>query len=80
MTVWIGEDGLDNNSVAFWKQFFGPDAQSFVGNRDDFPVDVLFSILVATAPVDVALSFSLPRPVRRLAFFRAVGSLLTSAA
>jgi len=40
------------------EQFLGPDSKSFVYNRNDLPVDVLFSILVTTAPVDVTLAVS----------------------
>ena len=40
------------------EQFLGPDFKSFVYNRNDLPVDVLFSIFVTTAPVDVTLPVS----------------------
>ena len=57
MIMRIGEDGFDDDSESGWKEFFGADAQAFVGNWDDFPIDVLLTILESPAPVHVALSF-----------------------
>ena len=34
------------------------DSKTFVSNGDDFPIDVLFSTFVTTAPVDVKLAVS----------------------
>ena len=49
---------------------------SFVGNRDNFPVNVLFSILKFVAPVLVALAGG---PVCHLTDFHAVGPPLVPA-
>ena len=69
---------FDNDFQSSRQQFLGSDAESFVWNGDDLPVDVLFSTLVTTAPVDVALAVSLDGPVGSLTLFRAVGPLLAT--
>ena len=58
MTIWRVEYRFDNDFQSSGNQLLGSDAESFVYDGDDFPVDVLFSVLVTTAPVDVTLSVS----------------------
>ena len=70
MTIWISEDRFHNDSGSSWKESFGYNSKSLVGNWDNFPVNVLFSILKFAAPVLVALAGG---PVCYLAGFRAVG-------
>ncbi len=78
MSSWRCEQRFDNNFETSRNQFLGSDAESFVGNGDDLPVDVLFSTFVTTAPVDVTLSVSLDRPVLDLTVFRAVSPLFAT--
>jgi len=71
MTIWISVDRFNNDSESSWKEFFSYNSKPpFVGNWDNFPVNVLFSILKFAAPVLVALSGG---PVCYLAGSRAVG-------
>ena len=76
MTIWISEDRFHNDSESSWKESFGYDSKTFVGNWDNFPVNALFSILKFAAPVLVALARG---PVCHLAGFRAVGPFLAPA-
>ncbi len=73
-----GENWFDNHFHARRNNFLGPNSESFVWNGDDFPVDVLFSTLVFSAPVDVTLAISSAGPVSRLTFFGAVSPLLAT--
>ena len=63
MIAWIGKDRLDDDAVASWKEFLCDNAETFVGNRDDFPVDVFFTVVVDAAPVFVTLSGTRVFPV-----------------
>ena len=76
MIIWREENWFDNDFEPSRNQFFGSQSQSFVWDGDDLPVDVLFTTLVTSAPVDVTLTVSLNRPVGPLALFRAVSPLL----
>ena len=58
MIIWGRENGFDDDFHASGNQFLGSDSESFVWNGDDLPVDVLFSVLVTPAPVDVTLPIS----------------------
>jgi len=73
MTIRISVDWLNNDSKSSWKESFGYDSKSFVGNWDNFPINVLFSILKFAAPVLMALASG---PVCYLTSFGAVGSPL----
>ena len=68
---------FDDDFQSSRNQFLG--SESLVWNGDDLPIDVLFSALVNTAPVDVTLPVSLDRPVGSLALFGAVSPLLATA-
>ena len=78
MTIWRRENWFDNDFQSSRNQFLGSDSESFVWNGDDLPVDVLFSTLVTTAPVDVTLPVSFDGPVGSLTFFGAVSPLLAT--
>jgi len=80
MVKWRGENWFDDDFQSSGNQFLGSDSESFVGNGDDFPIDVFFSTLVTTAPVDVTLSVSFAGPVLDLTLFGAVSSLLAATA
>ena len=67
MIMRIGEDGFDDDPESGWKKFFGADAQTFVGNGDDFPINVFFTVIVDSAPVGMSLSGTRAGPVRFLA-------------
>lgn len=75
----IGDCRFDDDSKSGWNEIaWLYNAQSFVGNRNNFPVDVLFSVLVMAAPVLVTFSRSGDSPVGNLALSGAVSSLLTA--
>ena len=80
MVGWIRKCWFDDDAVTGWKQFFNDNAETFVGNRDDFPVYVFFSVNVNAAPVFVTLPRARDFPIGNLAFFRAVSPLLAAAA
>ena len=75
----IGENGFDYDPRSDRNQSLCSHAQSFVGDRNNFPVNVLFSVLVAAAPVLMALSRSSDFPVGNLALSGAVGPLFAAA-
>ncbi len=79
MAVRISKDGLDDDPVTDRKKPLGSDSKTFIGNRNDLPVNVLFAVLVKAAPVLVALFGAIDGPVSCLAFFRAVSPLPTLA-
>ena len=79
MVVWIRKCWFDDDAVTGWKKFFSNNAETFVGNRDDFPVDIFFSMIVNAAPVFMTLSGTRDFPVGNLAFLRAVGPFLAAA-
>ena len=58
MVSWRNEYWFDDDFQSSRNQFLGSDSESFVWNGDDLPVDVLFSVLVTPAPVDVTLPIS----------------------
>ena len=78
MVVWIRKCWFDDDAVTGWKKFFSNNAETFVGNRDDFPVDIFFSMIVNAAPVFMTLSRASDFPVCNLAFLGAVGPLLAA--
>jgi len=63
MLVRIGENGFDNDSGTSWKESLSNYSKAFIGNWNDFPVDVFFSVFVETAPVFVPLTDALDGPV-----------------
>ena len=79
MIIWRKENWFYDDLHSCRNHFLGPDSKSFVYNRDDLPVDVLFSTFVTTAPVDVTLAVSFARPVGSLTLFGAVSPLLATA-
>ena len=74
----VPEDGFDDDSESSRNESFGNYSQAFVGNRNNFPVDVLFSMFITTAPVFVTLSSASGFPISNLALLRAVSSFLAS--
>ncbi len=74
--MWRCKYRLDDDFHASRKQVLGSDSKSFVGNWDDLSVDVLFSTLVTTAPVEVTLSVSFAWPVGLLTFIGAENPVL----
>ena len=72
------EHWFDDDFEASRNQFLGSDAESFVWNGYDFPVDVLFATFVTTAPVDMTLAVSFDGPVGSLTLFGAVSPLLAT--
>jgi len=79
MIVYIGVDRLNDDSVTDWKVSLGYDSETFVLNRKNFPINVLFAVLVTAAPVFVTLSGASDRPVSSLTFFGAVSPPLAAA-
>ena len=79
MIVWIGVDWLYDDSVTGRKESFCYDSETFVFNRKNLPIDILFTVLVTAAPVFMTLSGASDRPVSCLAFFRAVSPPLAAA-
>ncbi len=75
----IGENGFDDDPKSGRNKSLSNHAQSFIGNWNNFPVNVLFTVLVTAAPVLVTLSGSSDFPVGNLTLSAAVSSLLTSA-
>jgi len=69
----IGDNGLDDDPKSGRNQSLSSHAQSFVENWNNFPVNVLFSVLETAAPVLVTLSRSSDVPVGSLALYGAVG-------
>jgi len=69
MIILRKENWFDDDLQSSRNQFLGTDSKSFVYNRDDLPVDVLFSTFMSAAPVDVTLPVSFARPVFSLTFF-----------
>ena len=55
MIVWIGENGLNNDSISGWKQLLSTNSKSFVWNRNDLPVDIFLAVFIKAAPVNVTL-------------------------
>jgi len=76
MTIRGRESWFDNDFKSSRNPFLGSDSESLVWNGDYFPVNILFSTFMTSAPVDVTLAVSLDGPVGFLTFFRAVGPLL----
>ena len=76
MSIRRRKSRLHNDFESSRKKFLCSDSKSFVWNGDDLPVDVLFTIFVTTAPVDVTLPVFFAGPVLDLTFFGAVGPLL----
>ena len=80
MAVPIHKDALNEGPISSWNKSFSSNSQSFFGNWDNLPVDVLFSVVVTAAPVFVTLTVPSYFPVGNLTLFGAVCSLLTTAA
>jgi len=79
VTIRRGVNWFDEDFETSRNKFFGSDSESFVGYGDDLPVNVLFTTLVTTAPIDVTLAISFVGPVFSLTLFGAVGPLLATA-
>lgn len=80
MSIWIGENWFHNDFVASWKELFGYDAKAFVLDRDNFPVNIFFTMSMKIAPVLVSLARPRDGPVLSLAGLRAVGPLIAASA
>ena len=68
MSFWISEDRFYQDPVTSRDESFGNNAQSFVGNWCNFPVNIFLSIFIVAAPVGMALSIALLGPVLLLTF------------
>jgi len=80
MTAMIGDSVLDDDPKSGRNQSLSSHAQSFVENWNNFPVNVLFSVLETAAPVLVTLTRSIDFPVGNLTISGAVGPLLAATA
>ena len=78
MVIWRRESWFDDDFHSGGNQLLGSDSESFVYNGDDLPVDVLFAVLMASAPIGVTLSVSFLGPVGNLTHFGTVGPLLAT--
>jgi len=78
MTARIGESGFDDDSKSGRNQSLSSQAQSFVWNWNNFPVNILFSVIETAAPVLMTLSRSIDVPVSNLTLSGAVGPLFTA--
>lgn len=79
MAFWTVVHRFDDDLVACRKESFSPNTKTFVGNWDNFPIDIFFSTVVAT-PFSMPLSFSIGRPVFYLALFGTISPPLASIA
>ena len=80
MSIGIGENRFHNGFVASWKELFGYDSKALVLDRDNFPVNIFFTMFMEVAPVLVSLARPRDGPVLSLAGFRAVGPLIAASA
>ena len=80
MVVRIGKNRLHDDSESCRKKPFGYNSQSFIWYWNNFPVDILFSVIVTSAPELVTLPGPFHGPILELTVLGAVGPLPTSAA
>lgn len=55
MLTRTGERWFNDDAVTSWKQFLSDDAETFIGNRNDGPIDILFAVVVNATPVFMTL-------------------------